>query len=155
MKLQDVTRLLHYCVRAPRKLRSLSRLYWTTKFRSARRLARPDHAALPPPLITISLNSVCNLRCVQCWEWGDTGAYKNLDHATLTNELDLEQWERFFDQLTWRPYVYFFGGEPLLRKDLPQVVGAASRRGMLTALNSNMTLMTPEMARGIVDSGLD
>src|SRR5262245_14570194 len=137
--------LLHYARHQPRKLRGLARLAWTTKLRSARKLATEEHGALRPPLVTINVNHACNLRCVQCWEWGENGAFKGLDRETLARELSLADWEAFFDQLAaWQPYLYFFGGEPFLRKDMPALVRAASRRGMLTSVNSNMTLVTED-----------
>lgn len=149
-------RLAHYGLRERQKLRGLARLLWTTKVRSARRLARPDHGAAPPPLVTINVNYACNLRCVQCWEWGENGAFKDLPKETIARQLSLAQWEALFDQLrSWRPYLYFFGGEPFLRPDMPELIGAASRRGMLTSVNSNMTQITPELADRIVASGLD
>jgi radical SAM protein with 4Fe4S-binding SPASM domain len=148
--------LLYYARQNPRKLRSLARLAWTTKLRSARRLATEDHGAQRPPLVTININHACNLRCVQCWEWGENGAFKALDRATLANELPLAEWEAFFDQLAgWQPYLHFFGGEPFLRKDMPQLIASASRRGMLTSVNSNMTLVTEDVAEELVASGLD
>lgn len=148
--------LLHYALHDRRKLRGLARLAWTTKLNSARKLATEGHGARRPPLVTINVNRACNLRCVQCWEWGENGAFKGLDRATLAGELTLAEWEAFFDQLAaWQPYIYFFGGEPFLRKDMGQLVGAASRRGMLTSVNSNMTLITAEVAAEVVDAGLD
>ena len=110
MRFRQLRRLVQYGLHDRRKLRGLARLYWTTKARSARRLATANHGALRPPLVTINVNHVCNLRCVQCWEWGENGAFKELDKETLTGELSLEEWETFFDRLAdWRPYVYFFG----------------------------------------------
>lgn len=158
--------LLHYSRREPRKLRSLARLYWTTKVRSARQLAvkssstpggaRREHDARRPPLVTIHVNRACNLRCKQCWEWGEHGVFKELESAKVKEEMTLIEWVRVLDQLAeWRPYVYFFGGEPFLRKDMPDLIAAASSRGMLTAVNSNMTLITPAVAAQVVAGGLD
>lgn len=156
MSTASLRRLFHYARHDRRKLRGIARLAWTTKLRSARTLATEGHGALRPPLVTINVNHACNLRCVQCWEWGENGAFKGLDRATLARELTLAQWEAFFDQLAeWQPYIYFFGGEPFLRKDMPELVRSASRRGMLTSVNSNMTLVTEEVAAEVVDAGLD
>ncbi len=156
MVLRTVRRLAHYGLNEPRKLRGLARLFWTTKARSARKLQGADLKAAAPPLVTINVNYACNLRCVQCWEWGENGAFKNLPKETIARQLSNDQWDRFFEQLAeWRPYLYFFGGEPFLRPDMPELIGMASRRGLLTSVNSNMTRITPEMADRIVVAGLD
>lgn len=156
MPSSHLRRLTYYGLHQRQKLRGLARLFWTTKVRSARRLARPDNAAAPPPLVTINVNYACNLRCVQCWEWGENGAFKDLPKEVIARQLTLPQWESVFDELAeWRPYIYFFGGEPFLRKDMPELIGAASRRGLLTSVNSNMTQITPELADRIVANGLD
>jgi radical SAM protein with 4Fe4S-binding SPASM domain len=106
--------------------------------------------------VTINVNRACNLRCVQCWEWGENGAFTGLTAEELRGGLSLDEWASFFDQLArWRPYVYFFGGEPFLRRDMPELVAAASERGLLTSVNSNMTLVTDDVARRLVDGGLD
>ncbi|MET0646113.1 MAG: radical SAM protein [Pyrinomonadaceae bacterium] len=106
--------------------------------------------------MTIQINSLCNLRCVQCWEWGDNGAYKEVEHQTLKDEMSTEQWETFIEEVSeGRPYLYFFGGEPLLRRDISKILAFTTSRKRLTALNSNTTLMTEELAEGLVRSGLE
>lgn len=153
---KEIGRLSHYVLRSPNKIASLLRLAYTTKFSSAQRLRRRHFASSLPPLITIQINNLCNLRCVQCWEWGDNGAYKETDHKILKDEMSTGQWETFIEEVSeWKPYVYFFGGEPLLRKDIPRIIEFATGRNVLTALNSNTTLMTEELAESLVRAGLD
>lgn len=153
---KTIERAGHYALRSPSKIGSLLRMAYTTKVSSAKNLRREHFASAPPPLMTIQINNVCNLRCVQCWEWGDVGAYKEVDHQTLKDELSTEQWQGLIEEVSaWKPYLYFFGGEPLLRKDITEIVAFASRRNLLTALNSNTTLMTRELAERLVRSGLD
>lgn len=146
----------HYILRSPNKIGSLLRMAYATKFSSAKRFRREDFASSLPPLMTIQINNLCNLRCVQCWEWGDNGAYKEADHQILKDEMSTEQWETLIEEVSeWGPYLYFFGGEPLLRRDIPRILAFASSRNLLTALNSNTTLMTEELAGALVTSGLD
>jgi radical SAM protein with 4Fe4S-binding SPASM domain len=149
-------RLYHYVRSSPQKLDSVARLAYKTKLRSAEALRLEGYRSRLPPLMTLQVNKQCNLRCVQCWEWGDVGAYKTLGHAELRDELPTEIWKQLIVEATgWKPYLYFFGGEPLLRKDMTELVGFASGHGILTSLNSNTTLVTPRLAEAIVRAGLD
>ncbi len=151
-----IQRITHYALRSPHKIGALLRMVYTTKLSSARGFRRKDFASSLPPLMTLQVNNLCNLRCVQCWEWGDNGAYKGADHKVLKDEMTTKQWETFLEEVSgWKPYLYFFGGEPLLRKDMPRIIEFASSRNLLTALNSNTTLMTEELAESLVGSGLD
>lgn len=153
---KEIERVGHYLFRSPDKIGSLLRMVYATKFSSAKGFRREDFASSLPPLMTIQINNLCNLRCVQCWEWGDNGAYKEADHKTLKDEMSTGQWKTFIEEVSeWRPYIYFFGGEPLLRRDISKILAFATSRKLLTALNSNTTLMTEELAEGLVRSGLD
>jgi radical SAM protein with 4Fe4S-binding SPASM domain len=146
----------HYLLRSPNKIGSLLKMVYATKFSSAKRFRRKHFASSLPPLMTIQINNLCNLRCIQCWEWGDNGVYKESDHKILKDEMSTKQWETFIEEVSvWKPYLYFFGGEPLLRKDISRIIEFASSRNLLTALNSNTTLMTEELAESLVRSGLD
>jgi len=46
------------------------------------------------------------------------------------------------------------GGEPLLRKDLPELLSYGVRRGMLMHLNTNGSLVTAQMARRLAATGV-
>lgn len=153
---KEIERLGHYLLRSPDKIGSLLRMVYAAKLSSAKRFRRKEFASALPPLMTIQINNLCNLRCVQCWEWGDNGAYKEVEHQTLKDEMSTEQWETFIEEVSeWRPYLYFFGGEPLLRRDISKILAFATSKKLLTALNSNTTLMTEDLAEGLVRSGLD
>ncbi|MHC4959484.1 MAG: radical SAM protein [Planctomycetota bacterium] len=46
------------------------------------------------------------------------------------------------------------GGEPLLRKDVLEILEHGAKRGMLMHLNTNGSLVTPEMARDLASAGV-
>ncbi len=153
---RTLARLRYLALHAPHKWPGLARLLWRAKLRSARALRRRGDTSALPPLVTLHVVNACNLRCVQCWEWGERGHYKSLDRRRLGDGLSTDEWRRIFRQLArWKPYLYFFGGEPLLRRDLAELVRSASRQGLLTALNSNATLLTRELAGELASAGLD
>src|SRR5262249_16785697 len=108
-----------------------------------------------PQLITLQVDNRCNLRCVQCWEWGREGAYKEEEISNSGTETDTAQWLRFIKTVSrWRPFLFFFGGEPFLREDIITLLEAAAAR-CPTAINTNATRLTPEIAESVVSSGLD
>lgn len=76
-----------------------------------------------PITLTFSVTSLCQSRCLTCHigDKGKEGAFKNRP------DLSLEEIERIFRSLG---PVFFFnvsGGEPFLRKDLPEIIELAVR----------------------------
>ncbi len=73
-------------------------------------------------------------------------------------ELTTEQWKRILDHL-WQigiPHIVFTGGEPTLRKDLPELIAHAERNGQITGLNTNGRLLKdPALVEKLVSAGLD
>jgi len=73
--------------------------------------------AIDPINVTISTTFRCNSRCLTC------NVYER-----PVDELDVSEWERVFQALGRAPVWFTFsGGEPFLRKDLPEIVEAAWR----------------------------
>ena len=70
-----------------------------------------------PVNITVSVSYFCNSRCKTCNVW-----------LLPNDDLTLAEWDRVFESLGRAPYWFTFsGGEPTLRKDLPEMVGSAYR----------------------------
>ena len=92
------------------------------------------HGRLAPRPISASfaVTNRCNLSCSYC-------NFPNLDPS----ELSLSQIEIIFDQLASMGVARLglVGGEPLLRKDLPDIAAAAKARGFFVSLNTNLTLL--------------
>jgi MoaA/NifB/PqqE/SkfB family radical SAM enzyme len=73
------------------------------------------HMIRLPVNITVSVSYRCNSRCKTCNVW-----------LLPNDDLALGEWDRVFESLGSSPYWFTFsGGEPTLRKDLPQMVGSA------------------------------
>jgi MoaA/NifB/PqqE/SkfB family radical SAM enzyme len=70
-----------------------------------------------PNNITVSVSYRCNSRCKTCNVW-----------LLPNDDLTLEEWDRVYESLGDAPYWFTFsGGEPTLRKDLPDMVESAYR----------------------------
>ena len=75
------------------------------------------HVFRMPVNITVSVSYRCNSRCKTCNVW-----------LLPNDDLTLPEWDRVFESLGRAPYWFTFsGGEPTLRKDLPDMVASAYR----------------------------
>lgn len=96
--------------------------------------------------VTWGVTHPCNLRCVHCYDVVD---YRRQDLNTV-DALDVIQ------RLAWVGvgFVVFSGGEPLLRKDLFDLMLACQSAGMKFGMRSNATLVTQETAGILRQLGL-
>lgn len=89
----------------------------------------------------------CNLNCQHCYA---TEMYRK-----DKRELSLAELEVCIDRIcNVAENVIFYGGEPLMRKDLPEIVSLCGERDMNTHVITNGTLITRESAEKLANAGL-
>jgi radical SAM protein with 4Fe4S-binding SPASM domain len=100
-----------------------------------------------PLYVKIKLTWVCNLRCAMCNVW----------RQGRENRLTLPVIQALADELAalGTSKVHLSGGEVLTRTDIFEVVKSFSSRGMQVNLTSNGTLLSPETADRLVQSGVN
>ncbi len=100
------------------------------------------------PVVVWNATRRCNLRCVHC--------YAHARDQAEAGELTTEQGKTLLDDLAafGVPVVLFSGGEPLVRKDLPELAAYAVTKGMRAVISTNGTLITAPMARTLKEIGL-
>jgi len=100
------------------------------------------------PVVVWNITQRCNLKCVHC--------YAHSQDVRYANELTTEQGKAVLDDLAQFgvPVVLFSGGEPLVRKDLPELADYAVNKGMRAVISTNGTLISPATARTLKDIGL-
>jgi len=100
------------------------------------------------PVVVWNVTRQCNLSCIHC--------YAHAKHTATEDELSLEEGKQLLDDLSGFgvPVVLFSGGEPLVRKDLPELAAYAVEKGMRAVISTNGTLITRESARTLKDIGL-
>ena len=100
------------------------------------------------PVVVWNVTQRCNLRCVHCYAHSKDMEYKN--------ELTTEEGKALIDDLAefGSPVILFSGGEPLMRKDLPELVSYARSKGIRAVISTNGTMITEEMAKKLKDIGL-
>ena len=101
-----------------------------------------------PRLIFWEVTKGCNLRCIHC----------RATATELSSPTDLST-ERALDIVRQiagyaNPILVLSGGEPLYRADIFTLARAATDQGLRVALATNGTMVTREMARRIVASGV-
>jgi MoaA/NifB/PqqE/SkfB family radical SAM enzyme len=104
-----------------------------------------------PYVLYLDSVSYCNLRCPFC----PTGA-RTSDRKP--SRLSVGNFEHLIDHIG--PYLFdlrFYNwGEPLLNKDLPQMIKYAKKHHLMVSISTNLSVpLEPETVKEIVDSGLD
>jgi len=100
------------------------------------------------PVIVWNCTKACNLRCVHC--------YAHADGGCAENELSFDEGKALIDDLATfgSPVILFSGGEPLCRKDMPELAEYAVSKGMRAVISTNGTLIDDSMARRLKEIGL-
>ena len=116
-----------------------------------------------PIFISVEPANICQLRCPECPVGrGENHQSPITNHQSpITNHqspmMPLEVFRRVLAECRETASViqFYFQGEPLLNKDLPQMIREAHEAGLYTIVSTNSQAMTPELAEALVQSGLD
>lgn len=121
---------------------AVQRLYSEAPYRLSR-----SGRAFPAWHYFLELTRRCNLRCMMCqystFLEGVPGAEQK------EGELTTEEWKSVIRQTGRMSFLTFTGGEPLLRKDFPELLEYASLRTR-THVVTNATLLNDAMAEDFV-----
>ena len=101
-----------------------------------------------PRLVFWELTKGCNLRCIHC--------RASATELSSPNDLSTQAAREIIDQIAEvsSPILVLSGGEPLFRSDIFQLARYGTDKGLRVALATNGTLVTKQVARKIVDSGV-
>lgn len=99
-------------------------------------------------LVAWELTRCCNLACIHCRAAAQDSPYEG--------ELTLAECMRVMDEIaeTASPIIILTGGEPLLRPDVFELAGYGNGLGFRMTMATNGTLLTPQIVRRIIDSGI-
>ena len=107
-----------------------------------------DYAILRPSNIAISMTNRCNSKCLTCSYW------KN---CSTERELSTPEWKEIITKIrNWYGFFHFAigGGEPLMRKDLCDVINHAVNIGSHPSVITNGLLLSKERILALLDAGL-
>lgn len=140
---EDATALLKYnsvLSFDPDNKKARGSLYFAEKF---------VHSSNRPHFCAISISFRCMLKCKMCRIWENSEV----------DELSIETWKTIVDDLAVfmddNRTINFAGGEPLLKDDLVDLINYSSKKGFKPAICTNAWLIDKDMAKRLVDSGID
>ncbi len=100
------------------------------------------------PVVVWNCTRRCNLRCVHC--------YSQSEDRDYADELTTAEARTMIDDLAafGAPVLLFSGGEPLVRKDLLDLVRYAVGKGLRAVISTNGTLIDDAKAAAFAEIGL-
>ena len=109
---------------------------------------RGPAATLAPTCLYLEVTNECNLTCKTC-----PLTYGRVESPAL---LTLDKVRFLVAQFPSATRMVLHGiGEPLLNKELPQIIGYLKAEGKYVLFNSNATLLNARWQRSLIDSQLD
>lgn len=101
----------------------------------------------PRPLVAACrVTDNCNSKCEGC-----------IFHKSTTKDLSVDIWEGIFKQLVDNNFrkIRFTGGEPMMRKDIFELIRLATSMGLKASMQSNILLLNEDKIIRLIESGLD
>jgi organic radical activating enzyme len=107
---------------------------------------------------TREISSPYRLDCALTYRLPEGENIRYAPTERVKNELTAAEWKTLLDK-AWAagiPHVVFTGGEPVLREDLPELIGHAERIGQVCGLLSGHPRLAEESyLKTVLESGLD
>jgi MoaA/NifB/PqqE/SkfB family radical SAM enzyme len=124
--------------------RSRERLDKILFYLGSRKLLR--FATLHPDWADVRVTESCNSRCTTCYAW------KNKPENELTTE-EMKDALRQLKEVGVK-HVVFIGGEPLLRKDIGEIINESARLGFETRIIVTNGLLLKDKAKELLSNGI-
>src|SRR3990170_7398584 len=101
-----------------------------------------------PLVVSWNVTLKCNLKCPHC--------YINAAERKLPNELSTDAAKMLIHQIAEvsRPLLILSGGEPLLRKDIFELIRYGTEKGLKMGLGSNGSLIDAPTAKRLKEAGV-
>src|SRR6476660_6704466 len=109
-----------------------------------------------PYVISWNLTYRCNLACEHCYLDAGGAPLVDTDNFADRSELGTDECFRVIDEIAaFAPecVTILTGGEPLLRRDILEIVRRAAERGLWVVVGTNGVRITENVARRLADAG--
>jgi radical SAM protein with 4Fe4S-binding SPASM domain len=109
-----------------------------------------------PYVVSWNLTYRCNLACEHCYLDAGGAPLVGSDNFADRSELGTDECFRVIDEIAaFAPecLTILTGGEPLLRRDILEIVRRASERGLWVVVGTNGVSITENLARRLSDAG--
>ena len=106
-----------------------------------------------PPCVQIEPASICNFRCVMCYQIDKSFSNKSHGHMGM---MSFEMFQNVVDQLEGNVHAVTMAsrGEPTLNPHFSKMLEYAGNKFLGFKLNTNASMLTEEMCHNILSSGL-
>ena len=107
-----------------------------------------------PPVMQLELSSVCNLRCVMCYQHDKSFSSNSKGFMGYMN---LELFKKIIDEIEGKMEAITFAsrGEPTLNKDLDKHLKYCEKKFMGLKLNTNATMFNEKIINTLLSSDLE
>lgn len=101
-----------------------------------------------PRIVAWEITRSCNLTCKHC--------RASAEHGPYPGELTTTECYKLVDEIIGfsNPIIILTGGEPLMREDIFDVANYAINKGLRVVMAPNGTLVTPEIAKKMKETGI-
>src|SRR5215217_2966599 len=109
-----------------------------------------------PYVISWNLTYRCNLACEHCYLDAGGAPLVGTENFSDRSELGTEECFRVIDEIAaFAPecVTILTGGEPLLRRDILEIIRRASERGLWVVVGTNGVSITDNLAKRLTDAG--
>src|SRR5215207_7871241 len=110
-----------------------------------------------PYVVSWNLTYRCNLACEHCYLDAGPKPLVGTDNFADRSELSTEECFKVIDEIAaFAPecLTILTGGEPLLRRDILEIVRRASERGLWVVVGTNGVRITENLAKRLADAGV-
>ena len=106
-----------------------------------------------PPCLQIEPTSICNLRCVMCYQADNSFSNKS---TGFMGHMELDLFKKIIDQVEGHVESITFAsrGEPFLNKNLIQMLDYCKGKFLALKLNTNATLLNEKKIHALLSSDL-
>jgi len=106
-----------------------------------------------PPYVQIEPTSVCNFRCVFCYQTDESFSSRDSEHM---GSMTFDMFRRIIDQI--EGHVEFVSlasrGEPLMCRDLPAMLDFARGKFLNLKVNTNASILTEERSHALLSGAV-
>ena len=111
-----------------------------------------------PDLVQIDITNSCNNNCIGCWCNSPLLEEKRMPDWQKAKRIPFERLADLLHELKamgTRQIYYSGGGEPFTHPDILRILTLTKRLGFITYVNTNFTLVNPEILQTLCRIGLD
>ncbi len=112
-------------------------------FLNMRKMSKGNHNFIPIFYIWTMTNN-CNFLCSYCSNHRG-GKYPDLYNEGLNKDLTTEQGKKLISIMKKSSAIYYCGGEPTIRKDLPELLDYSTKLNMFNMINTNGSLIGDQL----------